>query len=301
MKNILFLLSILLGQTMYGQTQRLGDALNHLVDPLDKTQINSGYLWDKGTNGFGEPAVFDGVLYDSAYLQPLTFGFLYVQARNSFVGNGTNLLPDPAVYMNYVNRYTGTDTIPLAALTLRYHRIHAYALDSSLFTLQNEQLFDVPGRTHSPYRQDTLCAFVPLKSDSWHSTVHFTLPADLIWSNLGSPASAYAVDPGDGSGYHTLVPGQTLTVHYADGGAKVVRTRITSGGSVLETQAVVYVAETPVQERGGGPNYPIDKPEAIIPIPGGGGDLRIFYGSPCNKLVKPFIVVEGFELQDNPM
>ena len=60
MKNILFLLSILLGQTMYGQTQRLGDALNHLVDPLDKTQINSGYLWDKGTNGFGEPAIFDG-------------------------------------------------------------------------------------------------------------------------------------------------------------------------------------------------------------------------------------------------
>lgn len=185
MKNTLFLLSILLGPPMFCQAQRLDDFLSNMVAALDKTEITSNFLWDKGLNGLAEPAIFDGVLRDSVYLQPATFGFLYMQARNAFVGVGTNPLPHPDVYMNYVHRHAGTDTVPLAVLALRYHRIHEAALDSNLFIMQNEQLFDVPERPQSPYWQDTLLAFALLKSDAWHSTVHFTLPTDLVWQNLG--------------------------------------------------------------------------------------------------------------------
>lgn len=93
MKNLLLLLSLLLGQPMFCQAQRLGDYLNNLVAPLDKTEITSGFLWDKGTNGFVEPAIYDGTLRDSVYLQPATFGFLYIQARNAYIGTNTNPLP----------------------------------------------------------------------------------------------------------------------------------------------------------------------------------------------------------------
>jgi len=301
MKNILILLSILLGQPVFCQGQHLGDVLNNLVAPLDKTEITSNFLWDKGVNGFAEPAIFDGVLRDSVYLQPATFGFLYVQARNAFVGTGTNPLPHPDVYMNYVNRYADTDTIPLAAFALRYHRIHQNALDSNLLTLQNEQLFDVQGRPQSPYWQDTLLAFAPLKTDAWHTTVHFTLPTELVWQNLGWVSPLLQADFGDGQGWETITLGQTYTITYSSGGVKTILTRIQQGGTVLEGQSIVFVAEQAAQERGGGPNYPVENPEDIFSIPGGGGDLRIFYGSPCNKLLKPFILVEGFELVDNPM
>ena len=147
MKNIFFMLSFLLGQPMFCQAQRLGDFLTNMVAPLDKTEISSNFLWDKGLNGLAEPAIFDGIIRDSFCIQPTAFGFLYAQARNAFVGTGANPLPHPDVYMDFVNRYTGTDTIPLAALVLRYHRIHKDAVDSNLLSLQNEQLFDVPGRT----------------------------------------------------------------------------------------------------------------------------------------------------------
>lgn len=301
MKNIFFLLSILLGQVVYCQAQRLGDFLTNLVAPLDKTEISSGFLWDKGTNGLAEPAVFDGILRDSVYLQPQTFGFLYVQARNAFVGSGANPLPHPDTYMDYVDRFTGTDTIPLAAFALQYHRIHKTALDSNLFVLQGEQLFDVPGRPQSPYWKDTMLAFVPLKTDAWHSTVYFTLPTVLLWQNLGWSDPLLQADFDDGQGWLTITAGETYPIQYLTSGAKTIRTRMQEGNTILEGQSILFVAETAVEERGGGPNYPVDTPEDIIPIPGGGGDLRIFYGSPCNKLLKPFILVEGFELVDDPM
>ncbi|MBX2889504.1 MAG: hypothetical protein KF734_01130 [Saprospiraceae bacterium] len=298
MKINLFLLSALLGLPLFCQSQRLGEFLTNMVAPLDKSEITSGFLWDKGLNGLAEPAIFDGTRRDSAYLQPATFGFLYIQARNAYVGSGANPLPHPDAYMSYVNRYTGTDTIPLAALALRYHRIHKDALPDSLLTSQNEQLSDVPGRTQSPYRQDTLLAFAPLKSEAWHTTVHFTLPTGLFWQNLGWLNPSLQADFGDGQGWQTLTAGQTYTVEYDSGGVKTILTRFQQGGAMLEGQSILFVAEQVVQERGEGPNYPID-PEDIIPV-NAGADLRIFYGSPCNKLLKPFIIVEGFELVDQP-
>ncbi len=104
----------------------------------------------------------------------------------------------------------------------------------------------------------------------------------------------------DGQGWQTLTAGQTYTVEYDSGGVKAIQTRIQQGSTILEGQSIIIVAEQPVQERGEGPNYTIENPDATISIPGGGGDLRVFYGSPCNRLLKPFIIVEGFELTDNP-
>ena len=84
MKNILFLLSILLVQPFFCQAQRLGDFLTNMVAPLDKTEITSDFLWDKGLNGFAEPALFDGIIRDSICIQPTAFGFLYVTGAKRF-------------------------------------------------------------------------------------------------------------------------------------------------------------------------------------------------------------------------
>ncbi len=298
MKNIFILLSILLGQPMFCQAQRLGDFLNNLVAPLDKTEITSNFLWDQGLNGFAEPVIFDGIIRDSICLQPTTFGFLYVQARNAYVGTGPNPLPHPDVYMDYVNRYTGTDTIPMAALALRYHRILQNAVDSNLLTLQNEQLFDVQGRTQSPYGQDTLFAFVPLKSNAWQTTVHFTLPTELVWQNLGWSSPLLQADFGDGQGWQTLAAGQTYTIEYDSGGVKNIMTRIQQGSTRLEGQSIILVADEPAEDRDGGPNYPALPNDTIRIIDS--NDIRIYYGSPCNRLLKPFIIVEGFELANDP-
>ena len=110
MENILFLLSILLVQPFFCQAQRLGDFLTNMVAPLDKTEITSDFLWDKGLNGFAEPALFDGIIRDSVCFQPTAFGFLYTQARNAFVGTGANPLPHPDRYMNFINPYFDEDS-----------------------------------------------------------------------------------------------------------------------------------------------------------------------------------------------
>ena len=90
-KSIIILFGMLIAFSSQTQTGGLPDYLSNLVAPLDKSEIESEYLWDKGLNGFAEPAIFDGILRDSVYVQPITFGFLYTQARNSYVGTGNNL------------------------------------------------------------------------------------------------------------------------------------------------------------------------------------------------------------------
>ena len=89
MKNrLLFLMAMFMAQALHAQNDNLVSYLHHLVDSLDKSEVNSNFLWDKGTNGFAEPAIYDGALRDSVYLQPSAFGFLYVQASCIFVRAG---------------------------------------------------------------------------------------------------------------------------------------------------------------------------------------------------------------------
>ena len=81
-------MAMFMAQALHAQNDNLVGYLHHLVDSLDKSEVNSNFLWDKGTNGFAELAIYDGALRDSVYLQPSAFGFLYVQASCIFVRAG---------------------------------------------------------------------------------------------------------------------------------------------------------------------------------------------------------------------
>lgn len=70
---------------------------------------------------FASPSDYRGVLTDSNYVSSDVFGMLYGAMRGSRVSSSG--LTSPEVYLSKIRAFSSDDTIPLAALFLRYDRI----------------------------------------------------------------------------------------------------------------------------------------------------------------------------------
>lgn len=149
MKNFLLVpLMALVASPCFAQNQTLPEKLNYLCAPLDKSQVQTGYLYDLSWS-FANPADYRGVLTDSNYVSPDVFGMLYGAMRGSRVS--TSGLPSPEVYLSKIKAMSSDDTIPMAALALRFDRIRPDAIERNLLNYVDGQMFDVPERTESRY------------------------------------------------------------------------------------------------------------------------------------------------------
>ncbi|MFN0215014.1 MAG: hypothetical protein ACKVT2_12230, partial [Saprospiraceae bacterium] len=208
MKKLLLVpLLALVASLCFAQNQTLPQKLQHLYAPLDKAQVQTGYLFDLSWS-FANPSDYRGVLTDSNYVSSDVFGMLYGAMRGS--RTAASGLPSAEVYLSKIKALFSDDTIPLAAMALRFDRIRPDAVDQNLLSLSNGQMFDVPGRAESPYFQDTVFVAMPLKGKITSRSVSFTLPTDLWFSNLSGPVPVISLDPGDGQGWRTLSAGQSI-------------------------------------------------------------------------------------------
>ena len=81
--------------------------------------------------------------------------------------------------------------LPLTVQYMPYARIRDDAFDNNLLRVQNDRLFDVPGRAQSPYQTQVLFAAAPARSFARTNTVAFVLRRNLYLSGNGpSPAAS---------------------------------------------------------------------------------------------------------------
>ena len=74
-------------------TSTIDKLLNYIITPLNKSQIPTQYLAEKGTIFLGM-STFNGTLTDNNTFVPNLWRMMYVQLQQSYVGSSTNLLPD---------------------------------------------------------------------------------------------------------------------------------------------------------------------------------------------------------------
>ncbi|MCC6413454.1 MAG: T9SS type A sorting domain-containing protein [Saprospiraceae bacterium] len=229
---------------------------------------------------------------------------LYGAMRGSRVSSSG--LPSPEVYLSRIKALSSDDTLPIAVLALRFDRIRPDAIDSNLLSYVDGQMFDVTGRTESPYFQDTVFAAMLLKGKTTSRSVSFTLPADLWFSNLSGSAPVISLDPGDGQGWRILSAGQTLATEYPSTGEKEVVIRLEYTGFTRYSHSKLNVTEMGAGDRNGGMIWPQDLYESMHITAtesymglAGGATLHFFYNTHnCNsvkRMVRPLIVVEGYE------
>ncbi|WP_201977505.1 T9SS type A sorting domain-containing protein [Hymenobacter rubidus] len=291
--------------------------LDQIFAPLDKTQVPSGYLDEYGERLLGLRA-YNGVLADSNSLDLSAFCFLRATIYSARV-TGTDTLPSlPELNRRFGAWRQGASGAPnpIAVQYMNYHRIRPDALDNNLLQVQNDQVYDVPGRSQSPYEAATLFAAAPYYPVSYTGSVSFVFPRNLyLTNNPGTTVAALYLDFDDGRGYVRAYWNQPVATTYGTPGHKHVRVKLvyqvprplnstsTRAGTTaaaaqpssfsLESHFDLEVLQTSVARYG----TSNDMTHPITPTAAhDGATVSVRYGQGHTRLTKPFIIVEQYNL-----
>lgn len=136
--------------------------------------------------------------------------------------------------------------VSIATLLVRYDQFRDDAAPAGLISVSNGQVYDVAGRSASPYEQRTLVALSPLVSKVNTRSPQFSFGSQLRFSNAMPAIAAIEFDAGEGLGYRPAAWDQPLPATYPADGTYTLRFRLTcADGSVLLSQARFDVSQPP--------------------------------------------------------
>lgn len=354
MKFIVTITALLLvNLCAYAQTDPVRTELNYIFQNIDKTQIPTGYL-----NEYGPEVVYkkwiNGILSDSNLVVDMnTYNFLYNDIENCLINISSNTPPiyaritqpivpplDSVKEWIELARY---DTVTnLALFSANFASLREDALQESLFTKVGNQIFDVAGRTQSPYILNHTFAAVPMILESKFTNQIRIGYTNLFYGNTTNTINMVQVDFLDGAGYQFIyVNGITspvsktytdssgfkkfaVKVIYANGiidecyTGQMVNVIIPSSGNTanrydeLQTQELLnpLFSVIPTTYLNINPFIPTHlPPSAAIPLTNiqhFNQNMKVYIRysknrigtALANKIVKPFIVVEGYDITD---
>ena len=267
---------------------------------VNMSYVPTGFLMDKAfpmTN----PDYWTGTtaLTDSTNMDLGRFSPLYLMLQSAKVG--TQSFPDFDAFSTVA---PSTSSATLALLYCKYNKFRTDAVTANLMSVQNNQLFDVAGRTQSPYVEKEVFAATALQYDFSSSTISFTLPSAKVVSNINANITTLTVDWGDGLGNRAYSVGQTVSISYSTPGKKLITVNYTKpDGSVLKSRFEISVSSIDVTLRScTDPNYTttcinertIVADRAYLGV-AASAKVTISFACADQKLRKPFIILDGFD------
>ncbi len=294
----LFLILFFIAPVAKAQTDALRTQLNTIFQNIDKSQIPTGFLEEYGA-GLVPLDVFNGQLTDSNRMDIDLWRYAYGSVFTSHI-YGTNSLPTLESINTIVNANTNLSTnilaIPLALIN--FSRMREDAVGQNLFTVSNNQINDVSGRTQSPYIPTSMFIASPAKNYTSESTVSILFKSSLFITNTGKTVSNLFVDFANGSGYQPAYFDTPLPVTYSDTGYKRLKIKLVcNDNSVYECYAEFNVLELTPQARYGTPDF-VRTFNATANHSGGTATVRMSIRGTERLITKPLIVVEGYDVSD---
>ena len=197
---------------------------------MNLSQSGQPFVEEYG-NRFLPLSVFDGTLTDSSRTNIQAFRMLYASVLSGQIAVNNNSLPSLAsVNASLANHSAASEAIPIAIACINYASIRPDAVSGGFFSLQNEQLYDNPSRSSSPYESRMLFAASPTRTVSETGNVSFILPDDLFLRQITTPVTYslvsvpnLQVDFGDGRGYVAVATNTPVSVSYCSSGTKRIK------------------------------------------------------------------------------
>jgi len=184
---------------------------------------------------------------------------------------------------------------PIAIMDFRYHRMDLPDHDNKDLRLHP----DGSSTNTPPYAlsEERLFVATTLYDYSYRgNSVRFVLDESMIFSNMES-FDRYEIDFADNKGFLPYNVGDYIDVHYRSTGKKTIIVRAVRDDEVLESKFCFDILELDIPD-------PSDTLHitASIPYNGeyGSGDGYVYYAEGHSEIIKPVIVVEGFDM-DNEM
>ncbi len=299
------LISLLMSFSLYGRAQvdSLRLTLDNIFAHVDKSQVSTGFLEEYGAQ-FANLKTYNGILTDSNCVNAMAWHYIYASVYSAKI-YGTNTLPTPDSNYSVFNREAvlNKNINPVSMLALNYSSLKQDAMDNNLFTISNNQLYDVPGRTQSPYQLNTAFAAAPFYETNNNGTVHLLFKQNLFINNTGKQVSSIKVNFDDGNGFVTAAWNTILSASYYDTGVKKLTFKLNFTDTThLQCYSNVRVLNAAVAGR----YIPSTVTIPFDPVSNNhsGGDITVQYSvnnsTPVGgrKFQKPLIVVEGFDMHD---
>ncbi|MFK8104023.1 MAG: T9SS type A sorting domain-containing protein, partial [Saprospiraceae bacterium] len=300
MKNIslililLFSINVLFSQEK-SQTEvdNFENEMNSVLQHVDLSGIPSDFFYDKAFP-YIPIEQFDGS-FKSTDLTINRFGKIYATLYEATLGN-TTILPDASHYMEAAAESINTtsNSIPIALLLYNYHQFKENAIELNLINKIGEKLYDVPNASQSPFEEKTVFAATTVQLVSNNLFPSFIIPSTLVYSNQSADIASLKIDMGDGSGFQSFTLNQPISPSYASNGTKKLVLKCTLvDGTILYSNFELLIDAPPITE-----DYSA-LPDLNIPVPAtsehAGGLLNVFLNCPSEGLVKPFVIIDGFD------
>ncbi len=275
-------------------------SIDSVYSSLDKSRVPTGFLQEYAIDFLNfEP--YAGALADSNEVSIQLFELLLRGIRSSSV-SGTAPFPTVSSILSSMSSTAVADaTNPVGILAFRYNYFREDALANNLVAYSNNQVTDVfvDNVWQNPYDESLLFAFSPLSHDVYGNIAYFDF-GDYTYTNLN--ISEMSFDAGDGSGYQTVTSG-VRQVTYSSSGKKDLLLRISVAGVYYYAHSSVYVhlQEHPsiVHRRSLRALHPSSPIHIFATEPFEGSTpsakVTIKLATGHSGLVKPFIIVEGFD------
>ena len=285
--------------------------INQVFQHVDRTASTTRLLLDYGLR-FINIEAYNGVPSDSNYIDYDHWENLYTTLYSMQFRAPASLTAPKTLIDDIQSTAIGTtSSIPLIGLHYKYDKYRADAVSQNLVYIANDQIYDVAGRTQSPFEIKETFAVTP-KRDVLQGADHtFRFYASHFYTNTGKTISQVQADFGDGLGYQNVVMDQNSYVTYGSNGLKTLRFKVSyTDGTNYESRSKVEirgVAPSCTNCRYTGNNASEVHFTATRPYAGeaASATVTIETADPGNVLNKPLIVVEGFDAwriisPDNP-
>lgn len=148
---------------------------------LDLSDVNNGILYERGYP-WAEFEAYQGTILSNNATTMMDFGFLYASLY-SMVLDPSDRLPNPDSYRLLTDDIEIGEVIPLSVIHYDYYKMDENSLNDNLFTYSNGQLFDVPGRPHSPYEEKEVFLIAPATNYNYVNVLNHLTSTELSNEN----------------------------------------------------------------------------------------------------------------------
>jgi pimeloyl-ACP methyl ester carboxylesterase len=217
-------------------------------------------------------------------------------------------LPTITTVNTEIDNYVATDgaTVNIIGMHYNYQQFKTNAATGNLVYVLNNQIFDTPGRSTTPYEVKDAFAFAPTKDNLSGGQQTFLLRSDLFYKNVTKTIASIQIDCNDGGGFRNITLGQAININYTTNGAKNLIVRVSyADGQVLQSQSRINIVNIDTQTcsncRYSAPLIEFF-PKGNFPVPVsqmGFSFATIATAGNDGILDKPLILVEGFDPENS--
>lgn len=301
--NLIFLLTLFSLNFSHAQDLEIIDSLDGSYEDqvqevfkfVDLNQVPNGVLYEYGfpLQSFEN---FGGTLRDSNKTDVNNFGLAYASIYSMAIKD-LYRLPDPLSYRQIIDQ-DNNGIVRLVGLHQRYYQLNPLALDLNLLRENNGQLFDVAGRTQSPYQAKELFLIAPDVSYIKAESLKLYFDRNLFY-NQGKNVQLLELD--FGTGYSSVNFNQVIDNKNIETGLHTIKIRISyANGSSFESHFNLFF-EKPILDKSTSID-PFDTPDLVQHIfakeaylgTKAGATVYVSYACGHTSLQKPFIWCEGF-------